>query len=190
MGGEKSGMRKLGISDLSIKTVLKEVIVMNKKIYILLCFISLMLITGVAMANNREINQKLNRNDFKIIYKNIMKHENLWRETLIEKDFNVDLRLMLDLRLYEMQLWEGKILKFYTNDWGTRFITMELLPENELGNYDLSKIGKNDILKLKVKKSLQYFTIIFYYKNGTFRFIDWNYLKATRGEYTKYKKGI
>jgi hypothetical protein len=139
-----------------------------------------MFMTGVIMANDREINQALNHNDFQIIYNNVINYEHLWRETLIEKDFNVDLKLTLDLRLYEMQLWEGKILKFYTNDWGTRPIILELLPENKLDDYAISEIEKSDIFQLKAHRNLQYFCVIFYYKNGVFRFIDWNYLKARR----------
>ncbi|MHC6201751.1 hypothetical protein ACYULU_00990 [Breznakiellaceae bacterium SP9] len=153
----------------------------GKKILVL-CFINIILMRGIVMAEDEENTiPLLTQNDFEIIHNNIIKYEYLWKETpAVDFEFN---RIVNFYRLanypfgYTDDYMQIQIHNFLEEQ--LRYNTHYL--DDVLRDYNIDETEKYFIYKLTASKSIRFIvTIVFYYNKGTFRFIDWKWISAKR----------
>ena len=135
-------------------------------------FIYTFLSGGIVMGDDRKINQQFTRNDFEIIYTNLINYEHLWKETLVEDNFNFDLRdILFNIRFRKIH---GAFSWMYYENF-ERYSELHLLPYNKFEKYNINELEENDVYYLYTKDNAPIFAIMFYYKDGIFRFIDWEF---------------
>ena len=136
-------------------------------------FIYTFLSGGIVMGDDiRKINQKFTRNDFEIIYTNLLNYEHLWKNELNKNNFIFDLRdILFNIQFREIH---GAFSWIYFENIN-RYSKLELLPYDRFTKYNINKLEENNVFYFYTHYGAPIFAIMFYYKDGIFRFIDWEF---------------